>query len=290
MAFCGSCGHPISGPADRCSTCGAANDAQRQTTTWSTLGTAPAQGGLPDGHPPLERVTLTKKPKSPPPPARADVGHRSPIAATSPANAAPAAVVPWAGGSQPVPYPHPTPGRPSSLRNPLVLLVVAVALLAMGMLAYLAVVRPSAERGASAPTTVIVRSAPAPPTGQAGASRAPAANTNNAPSLPPPPPTTTASPSYPPLALPGRLCATTGAGPYANAAAGNDMTSCPFTINVQAAYGTAGGSGTPLTITAYSPVTKKDYILTCVGDQPVTCTGGNNAVVYLYGGTATFTP
>ena len=44
----------------------------------------------------------------------------------------------------------------------------------------------------------------------------------------------------------------------------------------------------PRTVAATSPVTGRAYPMTCTGNQPVTCRGGNGAVVYLYGGAATF--
>jgi len=93
---------------------------------------------------------------------------------------------------------------------------------------------------------------------------------------------------YPGVLLPGRECVRSGSGEYAAAAAGSDITSCPFAINVRKAYLAAAKNGEEVRIVVYSPVTKKKYTMTCVGDQPVECTGGNNAVVYLYGGVAKF--
>jgi hypothetical protein len=54
--------------------------------------------------------------------------------------------------------------------------------------------------------------------------------------------------------------------------------SCAFAANVQLAYD-ANGSGT---VIAYSPVTDTTYLMTCSGDSPVVCTGGNDATVYLW--------
>jgi len=69
---------------------------------------------------------------------------------------------------------------------------------------------------------------------------------------------------------------------------GNDVTSCPFAEAVRTAYVRALGSkrysddvvGT-LKIRAHSPITKKDYVMTCTDTNPVMCRGGNNAVVYI---------
>lgn len=103
------------------------------------------------------------------------------------------------------------------------------------------------------------------------------------------PTTATASrPTYPTLNLSGSLCGTVGAGPYANYAAGNTTTtSCAFAGAVREAFENSSQLlGVPLTV--QSTTTGKSYQMTCSGDQPVTCTGGNNAIVFLYGGTATF--
>jgi hypothetical protein len=54
-------------------------------------------------------------------------------------------------------------------------------------------------------------------------------------------------------------------------------TTCEFAEAVQSAYQSSGGSST---VEAYSPVTKKDYEMTCVTGARVTCTGGIGASVY----------
>lgn len=64
------------------------------------------------------------------------------------------------------------------------------------------------------------------------------------------------------------------------AAIGSDVTSCEFAVNVRDAYVDAGGRGNR-SIRAFSPKTGRTYTMTCRG-EPVTCTGGNNAVVHLY--------
>ena len=82
----------------------------------------------------------------------------------------------------------------------------------------------------------------------------------------------------------GKECARSGVGPYAAVGTDNESTSCPFAINVQAAYLESGLNGAPGTITAYSPVTDKTYDMSCTGSQPVLCTGGVAARVVIYGG------
>jgi Glucodextranase, domain B len=54
-------------------------------------------------------------------------------------------------------------------------------------------------------------------------------------------------------------------------------TTCAFAENVRSAYESSG----PGTVSAYSPVTKKTYAMSCVAGSPVVCTGGNNASVYI---------
>jgi serine/threonine-protein kinase len=100
--------------------------------------------------------------------------------------------------------------------------------------------------------------------------------------------TPTTATGYPPVALPGRECGRTGTGPYAVAATGTSLTSCPFALNVRDAYVRSRANGAAVSISVFSPVARKGYAMRCSGEQPVTCSGGNNAVVYLYGGAATF--
>ncbi|MFV0461800.1 MAG: hypothetical protein ACK5MP_01175 [Nostocoides sp.] len=100
-----------------------------------------------------------------------------------------------------------------------------------------------------------------------------------APSDPPTPapPTTSRAVAAPAGA---RHCAP-ATGAYAGVYV-NGTTSCPFAQAVFAAY--AGAHPTPVDqtkVTARSPVTKKNYDLVCAGTTLVTCTGGNNAVIYL---------
>jgi hypothetical protein len=58
-------------------------------------------------------------------------------------------------------------------------------------------------------------------------------------------------------------------------------TSCPFAENVANAYTSAGDSGT-VAVTASSPVTGETYTMQCTGQSPVSCGGGNNALVVFY--------
>ncbi|NHA69817.1 zinc ribbon domain-containing protein [Phycicoccus flavus] len=59
---------------------------------------------------------------------------------------------------------------------------------------------------------------------------------------------------------------------------GNDVTSCEFSVEVAKEL---GSSDLPATVTARSPVTKKSYTMRCQDTAPVTCRGGNDALVYV---------
>ncbi|MDV8022176.1 hypothetical protein [Rhodococcus sp. IEGM 1330] len=66
-------------------------------------------------------------------------------------------------------------------------------------------------------------------------------------------------------------------------AVGSSVTSCPFAEEVRLAYTRAGSDRNSRTVVASSPVTGKRYEMNCVSSaQLVTCTGGENAVVYLF--------
>ncbi|CAM3655320.1 hypothetical protein H7J08_08630 [Mycobacterium frederiksbergense] len=91
--------------------------------------------------------------------------------------------------------------------------------------------------------------------------------------------TTARPPSQPP---PGaRSCGGAVAGTYSRAAAGTQITSCPFAESVRDAVN-ATGQPAPRMVNAYSPVTNKWYPMTCVVESVLTCRGGNDAVVYVY--------
>lgn len=97
------------------------------------------------------------------------------------------------------------------------------------------------------------------------------------------------SAAYPAVTLTGRACGSNGREAYGNVAAGNDATPCDFAVNVQMNFIATTVNGTPPTsVTAYEAKSGRGITLTCSGTQPVTCTGGNSMVVYLYGGQATF--
>jgi len=180
-------------------------------------------------------------------------------------------------------------GTPPRSRRPLVIGVAVALFVAAAGGAYM--LTRSGSPSSSTPATAAV-SATSPTT--PGGPQSPATVTVAPPvtvTVAPPVTVTVSAPptvaGYPAVQLTGQECGRFGTGPFAAAAAGNSATSCPFALNVQAMF-TDGPAGTPSTIEVWSPVTSKLYVMTCTGTQPVTCTGGNNAIVYLYGGPATF--
>ncbi len=89
------------------------------------------------------------------------------------------------------------------------------------------------------------------------------------------------SPGVPPADA--TVCSQTAASGLYQHSAVNEVTTCPFAENVRAAYNAAGQPGT---VVADSPVTDQTYTMTCVYVDATTtlvsCTGGNDADVYLY--------
>jgi hypothetical protein len=74
------------------------------------------------------------------------------------------------------------------------------------------------------------------------------------------------------------------AGPRQGVAAGRgtEVTSCAFAGAVRDAYVREKPKGGNASLEVRSPVTNKNYTMTCTGAEVTTCVGGNNAVVVLY--------
>ena len=216
--------------------------------------------------------------------AGVDGGHESDATLLRSELMAPPPWAPTAFGMPPEPAPQP--------RNlvPLFAIGTALVLVALAALGYIFLVRPPQQAQPVVTVSVTAARTSASRTTPAAAPSSTSAGPTTT-ATPANPSSSSVAPSYPALTLPGRACGTTGSGPFANVAAGNSLTSCEFAVAVQAAYVTAGGAGSPLSLSAFSPVTKKDYQMSCSGNQPVMCTGGSNntIVVFLFGGPATFT-
>lgn len=70
-------------------------------------------------------------------------------------------------------------------------------------------------------------------------------------------------------------------GGVAKSYSGSEITSCGFAEAMRQAYGKQGDRNTKVTMTVNSPVSRQDYDMTCVGSRVITCTGGENARIYL---------
>ncbi|HIT75049.1 MAG TPA: hypothetical protein IAA98_05640 [Candidatus Avipropionibacterium avicola] len=124
-----------------------------------------------------------------------------------------------------------------------------------------------------APTSAPVTEAPPPPD----------------PTTPPPSteaPPTSASPSRPPSSKkPEKGPTTTAKGTkWCTDTVGvpKSGTTCEFAEKVAAAVRKADPDAEEFTVDAHSPVTKKDYTMSCVRNSVlITCTGGNNATVWI---------
>nr|WP_308706101.1 protein kinase [Nocardia nova] len=129
----------------------------------------------------------------------------------------------------------------------------------------------------------------AAPTAPAVTAQQPA--TSSAPTTTAAPTTTSTSANLPVGATPCSQTSTTQ-GSFAKTATGSSVTSCGFAEAVRKAYAQAaeshGATSAATTeastsIIAVSPVTGRSYPMTCTSSgKVVTCTGGDNAVVYVY--------
>ncbi|MEU6184736.1 protein kinase [Nocardia sp. NPDC047038] len=78
------------------------------------------------------------------------------------------------------------------------------------------------------------------------------------------------------------------AGTFTQSATGTAVTSCAFAEEVRRAYAALGQTqnatrDAPRSVVATSPVTGRSYTMNCLPEgQVVTCSGGENAVVYVY--------
>lgn len=165
------------------------------------------------------------------------------------------------------PAPGPAPGKPpmSSLTKALIVLlgVAVIALLAIGGLA----LHNHGKTPAASPLAATAPASPAP----APVKKIVRHTTKNyyggsGPGA--------AAPAQDPAAGGGNCGGGVTAGPN---------TSCPFALNVSSAWNSADNAGVPsgtADVTAYSPVTGQNYIMSCSwADYEATCTGGNNASV-----------
>ncbi|MGW5314970.1 protein kinase domain-containing protein [Nocardia thailandica] len=195
-------------------------------------------------------------------------GHGGPAYGAAPGYDDPA----YAGGYDDPAYGYDEPRRKSLL--PVLIGVAAVVVLLLGGgIAWLLLGGSGGEQAASSPDTTAATTpaaATAPPTASRGTS-APATTSAGAPALP----------------AGAQPCDPAGSGgTFGRTATGSSVTSCGFAEAVRSAYaagGTDQSRGGPRSVVATSPVTGRTYTMTCTPDgKVVTCTGGDNAVVYVY--------
>ena len=179
--------------------------------------------------------------------------------------------------------------RPRSMKGVVLALLAILVALGVGGAWYVF--------GGTAPTTsptTVTSTSAATSTGSAGQSSvgaSPVASPSAVPTSTPTPATSptptptpsSASPSSTPSTPAGATVCATSDTAYGRAGTGSSATSCGFATAVRTAYLAAvaqpGGSAT---VTAASPVTGKSYTMTCTGGSVVRCTGGNDAVVYIW--------
>lgn len=187
----------------------------------------------------------------------------------------------WGGGIGGFGYPGqpqwaPEPGRRRS--GPLLVVAVVVIVLLVAAISVLGTMlwlggANTSNQGAPATSTRLVTEE-AEPDSEDSAATMPVVE----PATPAPAPVVPSTPSG------AYQCSSLGGGPFARAGAGSSATSCPFASSVRDSYLASGAGGGAATISAYSPVTGTSYTMNCApaGTNVVQCTGGNNAVVYIY--------
>lgn len=157
--------------------------------------------------------------------------------------------------------------------------VATVMVVAVAVFVVLAVAGIKGLLGSSGGSTPSAgASASSAPSGGTG-STAPASPTGGTASTTP----STALTPRPSVSVPrgGRICPAADGSTSLVAISGTPRTSCEFAYAVRSAYAQAATDGGDATVRAVSPVTRETYSMRCTGAQPVTCRGGNGAVVYL---------
>ncbi|GAB3117270.1 hypothetical protein GCM10027055_28390 [Janibacter alkaliphilus] len=179
---------------------------------------------------------------------------------------------PGAGGQSAHPgYAGPPPRRRGL--SPLALIALLVVGVLVGALVMLGIIRYSGDDPApTAGETVTTTETGEPPT----SSEQPSEETTSSSS--------SSSTSTPTRSgeLPSGATACASAVEGTAVARGNDVTSCAFATEVREAYLDQQPDGGDVEVRVVSPVTDESYTMRCTGRTVTVCTGGNNAVVYLY--------
>ncbi|MFI6168048.1 protein kinase [Nocardia sp. NPDC051052] len=174
--------------------------------------------------------------------------------------------------------PYASTGKRRSVLLPILIGVVVIVVVAVvGAIGWQVFssrnVAPPTEQQAGAPVPTASPQAPAP-----GSSSAPPVASS------PAKPTTVTLPAGAKPCIQG----TSTSGTFTKSATGSAATTCAFAEEVRRAYAETTTANTvsregPRTVTATSPVTGRTYTMNCLSEgQLVTCSGGENAVVYVY--------
>ena len=302
--FCTRCGSPVTDNDRACPTCGgnlllpgsvgrddeaptaagpsAGSPGRRDAEALGSTRVMPAVGGADD--PDTTRINPRVPPHETP---------RAPSPATTnlpddwfrpgpPVTPPPPPPPEWSRAPQ-APMVEPPPGEPAPgtqrryherLSTAVVVVLALIPVAAIAVLVWqllqwggIDLVSPPARATTGAAPNTPIPSGATGPSGVTSASSsrpssAPASSASSAPSS-----------SAPSAGVPGnttRCSATVYAGP---------ATSCPFAQAVAAKVPAHPGSS--FKVKAKSPVTKKDYTMTCTGGSLIECTGGDNASVYV---------
>lgn len=168
-------------------------------------------------------------------------------------------------------YAAPPPPRDRGF-SPFALLALLVGGLLVGALAMFAIITfmggDDDGSGQATSTQTTSQQSPSEPSGSG--------------SSPKPSMSSTASPVTRKGELPAGASACSGAKEGTAVARGTEVTSCPFAEAVRDAYLAKDPKGADVSLEVRSPVTGDSYTMRCTGRSVTVCTGGNNAVVYLY--------
>lgn len=146
--------------------------------------------------------------------------------------------------------------------------LAVVAVLVLAAIAYFLVGRSDDSNTTAEGEMVTVTSTAQATSAQSSASSAPPTSSSSKP---------TSRPSMPGGVV--EQCGDSGETQHGRWGTGSGVTSCAFAGAVRQAYLDSGGSSY---VSAYSPVTGTTYGMSCSGGAVVSCSGGNNAVVYIY--------
>ncbi|WP_333618344.1 hypothetical protein [Dietzia sp.] len=164
---------------------------------------------------------------------------------------------------------------------PIVAGVVAVALIAaVSVLAFVWMNNNGGNETSASPTSTTYVTGSNDAAGQNGNNGADTRDVHSSTVVP----TTRPAPERPSTPAGASPCSDSGAHLFGRAATGSSVTTCGFANAVRDAYAGSGAGGGPRTVSAFSPTTGQSYSMYCApaGTNVVQCTGGNNAVVYVY--------